>query len=124
MGANRMQTQKAFEEAAAYNGPSIIMAYAPCIAHGIDMMKTQTEEKRAVECGYWPLYRYNPALEENRFSWDSRPPKGDFQEFIRSERRYTALLKSAPEEAEALFAQAEVEAKARMEFLEKLGQIM
>lgn len=124
MGANRMQTQKAFEEAAAYNGPSIIMAYAPCIAHGINMMKTQTEEKRAVECGYWPLYRYNPALEENRFSWDSRPPKGDFQEFIRSERRYTALLKSAPEEAEALFAQAEVNSKERMAFLEQLGKIM
>ena len=124
MGANRMQTQKAFEEAAAYNGPSIIMAYAPCIAHGIDMMKTQTEEKRAAECGYWPLYRYNPALEENRFSWDSRPPKGDFQEFIRSERRYTTLLKTNPEIAEELFAQAEVEAKARMTFLEQLGKIM
>jgi len=125
MGANRMQTQKAFMEAAAYKGPSIIMAYAPCIAHGIDMMKTQTEEKRAVECGYWPLYRYNPTLETgSRFSWDSKPPKGDFQEFIRSERRYTALLKSAPEEAEALFAQAEVDAKERMTFLENLGKIM
>ena len=125
MGANRMQTQKAFEEAAAYNGPSIILAYAPCIAHGIDMMKTQTEEKRAAECGYWPMYRYNPMLEEgSRFSWDSRPPKGDFQEFIRSERRYTTLLKTNPETAEKLFAQAEVEAKARMSFLEKLGAIM
>ncbi len=125
MGANRMQTQKAFEEAAAYNGPSIIMAYAPCIAHGIDMMKTQTEMKRAAECGYWPLYRYNPDLEQgSRFSWDSRPPKGDFQEFIRSERRYTALLKSAPEEAEALFAEAEAQAKERMVFLEQLGKIM
>ncbi len=125
MGANRMQTQKAFEEAAAYKGPSIIMAYAPCIAHGIDMMKTQTEQKRAVECGYWPLYRYNPMLETgSRFSWDSRPPKGDFQEFIRSERRYTTLLKSAPDEAEALFAQAEVEAKERLTFLENLGKIM
>ena len=125
MGANRMQTQKAFEEAAAYDGPSIIMAYSPCIAHGIDMMKTQTEEKRAAECGYWPLYRYNPMLESgSRFSWDSRPPKGDFQEFIRSERRYTALLKSAPEQAEALFAQAEVESKERMAFMENLGKIM
>ncbi len=125
MGANRMQTQKAFEEAAAYNGPSIILAYAPCIAHGIDMMKTQTEEKRAAECGYWPLYRYNPTLESgSRFSWDSRPPKGDFQEFIRSERRYTTLLKTNPEVAEQLFAQAEVDAKERMVFLEKLGAIM
>jgi pyruvate-ferredoxin/flavodoxin oxidoreductase len=124
MGANRMQTQKAFEEAAAYNGPSIIMAYSPCIAHGIDMSKTQLEEKRAAECGYWPMYRYNPALEENRFSWDSRPPKGDFQEFIRSERRYTTLLKTNPEIAEELFAQAEVDAKERMVFLENLGKIM
>ncbi|MEA2068548.1 MAG: pyruvate:ferredoxin (flavodoxin) oxidoreductase, partial [Verrucomicrobiota bacterium] len=91
MGANRVQTQKAIQEAVAYNGPSIIIAYAPCIAHGIDMMKTQTIAKNAVECGYWPLYRYNPALEDGaRFSWDAREPKGDFQAFIRNERRYTA----------------------------------
>jgi pyruvate-ferredoxin/flavodoxin oxidoreductase len=125
MGANRMQTQKALMEAAAYPGPSIVMAYAPCIAHGINMMQTQTEQKRAVECGYWPLYRYNPALEEgSRFSWDTKPATGDFQEFIRSERRYTTLLKTAPEEAEALFKQAEEEAKTRMAFLENLGKIM
>jgi len=125
MGSNRMQTLKAFQEATAYKGPSIIMAYSPCIAHGIDMMKTQTEEKRAVECGYWPLYRYNPMLESGeRFSWDSRPPKGDFQEFIRSERRYSVLLKTAPEEAEQLFEQAEVHAKEHMTFLENLGKIM
>ena len=125
MGANRMQTQKALQEAAAYDGPSIVIAYAPCIAHGIDMMKTQTEEKRAVECGYWPLYRYNPALEEGkRFVWETRPPKGDFQEFIRSERRYTTLLKTAPDEAEALFAAAEEDAKRRMKFMEQLGGIM
>ncbi len=125
MGANRMQTQKAFMEAAAYKGPSIIMAYAPCIAHGIDMMKTQVEEKRAVECGYWPLYRYNPTLEEgSRFIWESKPPTGDFQEFIRSERRYTTLLKTAPQDAEALFKQAEADAKHRMTFFENLGKIM
>ena len=63
MGANRAQVIKAISEAEAYNGPSIIIAYAPCIAHGIDMSKTQTEEKRAVDCGYWPLYRYNPTLD-------------------------------------------------------------
>lgn len=125
MGANRMQTQKALQEAAAYDGPSIIIAYAPCIAHGIDMMKTQTEEKRAVECGYWPLYRYNPALEEgSRFIWETKPPKGDFQEFIRSERRYTTLLKTAPDEAEELFAAAEEDAKRRMKFMEQLGGLM
>ncbi|MBI9020309.1 MAG: pyruvate:ferredoxin (flavodoxin) oxidoreductase [Verrucomicrobia bacterium] len=125
MGANRMQTQKALMEAAAYDGPSIVLAYAPCIAHGIDMMKTQTEEKRAVECGYWPLYRYNPTLEEgSRFIWETKPPTGNFQEFIRSERRYTTLLKTAPNEAESLFQQAEDDAKRRMAFMENLGKIM
>ena len=125
MGANRMQTQKALQEAAAYDGPSIVIAYAPCIAHGIDMMKTQVEEKRAVECGYWPLYRYNPALEAGkRFVWETKPPTGNFQEFIRSERRYTQLLKTAPKEAEALFQQAEDDAKRRMSFMESLGSIM
>ncbi len=125
MGANRMQTQKALQEAAAYPGPSIVIAYAPCIAHGIDMMKTQTEEKRAVECGYWPLYRYNPAAEEGkRFVWEAKPPTGNFQEFIRSERRYTQLLKSAPQEAEAIFQAAEEDAKRRMTFMENLGKVM
>jgi pyruvate-ferredoxin/flavodoxin oxidoreductase len=125
MGANRMQTQKALMEAAAYDGPSIVIAYAPCIAHGIDMMKTQLEEKRAVECGYWPLYRYNPAAEAGkRFVWETKPPTGNFQEFIRSERRYTQLLKAAPKEAETLFQQAEDDAKRRMSFMESLGSIM
>ena len=125
MGANRMQTQKALQEAAAYNGPSIVIAYSPCIAHGIDMMKTQTEQKRAVECGYWPLYRYNPAAEEGkRFVWEAKPPTGSFQDFIRSERRYTQLLKTAPQEAEAIFAAAEADAKRRMSFMESLGKIM
>ena len=125
MGANRMQAQKALMEAAAYNGPSIVIAYAPCIAHGIDMMKTQVEEKRAVDCGYWPLFRFNPAAEEGkRFAWESKPPTGNFQEFIRSERRYSALLKAAPQEAEAIFKQAEEDAKRRMAFMENLGKIM
>ena len=125
MGANRMQTQKALQEAAAYDGPSIVIAYAPCIAHGIDMMKTQTEQKRAVECGYWPLYRYNPSAEEGkRFVWETKPPTGSFQDFIRSERRYTQLLKTAPQEAEAIFAAAEADAKRRMSFMENLGKIM
>ena len=125
MGANRMQTQKALMEAAAYDGPSIVIAYAPCIAHGIDMMKTQLEQKRAVECGYWPLYRYNPAAEEGkRFVWETKPPTGNFQEFIRSERRYSSLLKAAPKEAEDIFRQAEDDAKRRMAFMENLGKIM
>jgi pyruvate-ferredoxin/flavodoxin oxidoreductase len=125
MGANRVQTQKAIQEAVAYNGPSIIIAYAPCIAHGIDMMKTQTIAKNAVECGYWPLYRFNPAAEEgSRFSWDAKVPTGDFQAFIRNERRYTSLLKTAPKEAERLFAEAEKDAAKRWNFMQKLGEIM
>ena len=125
MGANRMQTQKAIQEAVAYNGPSLIIAYAPCIAHGIDMMKTQTIAKNAVECGYWPLYRYHPLGEDGKkFSWDAREPIGDFQAFIRSERRYTALLQTAPNEAEELFRLAEEDARKRWNFMKQLGQIM
>ena len=125
LGSNRNHAQKAIQEAVAYDGPSIIFAYAPCIAHGIDMMKTQVEEKRAVDCGYWPLYRYNPALEEGKkFSWDAKDPTGNFQEFIRSERRYTALLKTAPEEAEALYAECEADSKKRWDFFKKMGEIM
>jgi pyruvate-ferredoxin/flavodoxin oxidoreductase len=125
MGANRMQTQKAIQEAVDYNGPSIIIAYAPCIAHGINMMKTQTIAKNAVECGYWPLYRYNPLGEEGKkFTWECKEPTGDFQEFIRSERRYTTLLKTAPSEAEELFKLAEADAKKRWKFMKSLGEIM
>jgi len=125
MGANRMQTQKAIQEAVNYNGPSIIIAYAPCIAHGIDMMKTQTIAKNAVECGYWPLYRFNPEAEEgNQFTWDAKEPKGDFQAFIRNERRYSMLLKTAPGEADELFKLAEEDAKKRWNFMQKIGEIM
>jgi pyruvate-ferredoxin/flavodoxin oxidoreductase len=124
MGANRNQTLKAFQEAAAYKGPSIIMAYSPCIAHGIDMGKSQTEQKRAVECGYWPLYRYNPANTEKPFAWETKDPSSDFQEFIKSERRYTTLLKTAPQEAEALFKQAEEDARRRMSFYKNIGEVM
>jgi pyruvate-ferredoxin/flavodoxin oxidoreductase len=87
------------------------------------MMKSQVEEKRAVDCGYWPLYRYNPA-NEKPFKWECKEPTGDFQEFIRSERRYTALFKTAPQEAEAVFAEAEADAKKRMAFLKSLGDVM
>ena len=113
LGADRNQTLKAFLEAEAYDGPSIIFAYAPCIAHGIDMSKTQTEQKRAVEAGYFPLYRYNPA-NEVPFTWDAKEPKGSYQEFIRSEGRYKSLLKTNPEAAEALYSQAEEDAAKRM----------
>ncbi|MEN7973371.1 MAG: pyruvate:ferredoxin (flavodoxin) oxidoreductase [Verrucomicrobiota bacterium] len=123
MGANRMQTQKAIQEAVNYNGPSIIIAYAPCIAHGINMMETQTIAKKAVECGYWPLYRFNPEAEK-RFTWEAKDPTGDFQAFIRNERRYTTLLKTAPTEAEELFKLAEEDAGKRWNFMKQLGDIM
>ena len=123
LGADRGQTLKAFQEAEAYNGPSIIFAYAPCIAHGIDMSKTQTEQKRAVEAGYFPLYRYNPALEQP-FSWDAKEPKGNYQDFIRSEGRYKSLLKTNPEAAEALYAQAQSDAEKRMEVYKAVGELM
>jgi pyruvate-ferredoxin/flavodoxin oxidoreductase len=123
MGANRNQTMKAFAEAEAYDGPSIIFAYSPCINHGIDMMLSQEEEKRAVDCGYWPLYRYNPAAEK-RFSWDSKDPKESFQDFIRSERRYTTLLKTAPQEAERLFQEAEADAMRRLETFKRIGELI
>jgi len=125
MGANRMQTQKAIQEAVAYNGPSLIIAYAPCIAHGINMMETQSIAKNAVECGYWPLYRFNPEGEEGKkFTWEAKDPTGDFQAFIRNERRYTSLLKTAPKEAEALFALAEKDAAKRWKFMKSLGELM
>ena len=123
LGADRGQTLKAFQEAEAYNGPSIIFAYAPCIAHGIDMSKTQTEQKRAVEAGYFPLYRYNPSLEQP-FSWDAKDPKGSYQDFIRSEGRYKSLLKTNPEAAEGLYAQAEEDAAKRMEVYKTVGELM
>ena len=123
LGADRGQTLKAFQEAEAYNGPSIIFAYAPCIAHGIDMSKTQTEQKRAVEAGYFPLYRYNPA-NENPFTWDAKDPKGAYQDFIRSEGRYKSLLKTNPEAAEELYAQAEKDAAQRMSVYKAVGELM
>ena len=123
LGADRMQTLKAFQEAEAYNGPSIIFAYAPCIAHGIDMSKTQTEQKRAVEAGYFPLYRYNPD-NEVPFTWDAKDPKGSYQDFIRSEGRYKSLLKTNPEAAEDLYAQAEKDAAQRMSVYKAVGELM
>lgn len=124
LGADRGQTLKAFQEAEAYDGPAIIFAYSPCIAHGIDMSKTQTEQKRAVEAGYFPLYRYNPANEEHPFSWDAKEPKESYQEFIKSEGRYKQLLKTNPEEAEALYQQAEADAAKRMAVFKAVGDLM
>ena len=123
LGADRAQTLKAFQEAEAYNGPSIIFAYAPCIAHGIDMSKTQTEQKRAVEAGYYPLYRYNPANEQH-FTWDAKDPKGSYQDFIKSEGRYKSLVKTNPDHAEELYAQAEKDAANRMAVFKAIGELV
>ncbi len=128
LGANRLQTLKAFQEAEAYKGPSIILAYAPCIAHGINMMETQEEQKLAVEAGYYPLYRYNPDLAgkegQKAFSWDSKEVSADFQEFLARERRYTSLRNTAPADAEELFRRAEASAKQRFEFYRRFGEIL
>ena len=123
MGADFNQTVKAIAEAEAYPGPSLIIAYAPCINHGIKkgMSKAQTEEQLAVECGYWNNFRFNPAAEGNKFSLDSKEPKLDsYQEFLDGEVRYNALKRANPEKAEKLFAINEQEAKERYEYLKKL----
>ncbi len=123
LGADRGQTLKAFQEAEAYDGPSIIFAYSPCIAHGIDMSKTQTEQKNAVEAGYFPLYRYNPD-NEVPFTWDAKDPKSSYQDFIKSEGRYKQLLKTNPEAAESLYKQAEEDAAKRMAVYKSVGELM
>ena len=122
MGADMAQTVKAIAEAEAYPGPSLILAYAPCINHGIKkgMSKAQTEEKLAVETGYWNNFRYNPAA-ENKFTLDSKAPKMEgYQEFLKGEVRYASLAMKNPERAAKLFARNEAEAKERYEYLSKL----
>ena len=118
MGADKAQFVKAISEAEAYHGPSLIICYAPCINHGINMSKSQNEEKLAVESGYWQLYRYNPSLIEkgqNPFSLDSKKPTGDYQAFLMGENRYAQLAKAKPEVAKELFAKNEKEARIRYE---------
>ena len=123
MGADFNQTVKAIAEAEAYPGPSLIIAYAPCINHGIKkgMSKAQTEEQLAVECGYWNNFRFNPAAEGAKFTLDSKEPKQeDYQAFLDGEVRYNALKRANPEKAEKLFAQNEKEAMERYAYLKKL----
>ena len=125
MGADKNQVLKAISEAESYNGPSLIIAYAPCINHGIKagMTNSQAEAKKAVDCGYWSLYRYNPALKgiKNPFTLDSKEPKGDFIEFLMGEVRYASLAKSFPEAAEALFEKTKKDAMERLENYKKLA---
>ena len=123
MGADYNQTVKAIAEAEAYPGPSLIIAYAPCINHGIKkgMSKAQTEEQLAVECGYWNNFRFNPAAEGAKFTLDSKEPKEEgYQEFLDGEVRYNALKRSNPEKAARLFKKNEQEAMERYEYLKKL----
>ena len=125
MGADQNQTLKAIKEAEAYNGPSLIIAYSPCEMHSIKggMINCQNEMKKAVECGYWNMFRYNPALKaegKNPFTIDSKPATGNYKEFLLNEARYSALTRSFPERAEALFAQSEQTALERYEHLVRL----
>ncbi len=127
MGANQNQLIKAMVEAEKYDGPSLIIAYSPCIAHGIKggLFNTQAQTKKAVECGYWHLYRYNPLLEEqgkNPFILDSKEPNGKIQEFINSEVRYTSLRLAFPDVAEELFTEMEKDCNRRYESYKRLEQ--
>ena len=127
MGASQAQFLNAIKEAEAYDGPSLIIAYAPCINHGlkVGMGHSQMEEKRAVECGYWHLYRYNPALEEqgkNPFTLDSKEPDWSlFQDFLKGEVRYASLMKSFPEEAAELFGRTQEFAQWRLNSYKRLA---
>ena len=128
MGANPNQTLKAINEAEAYHGPSLIIGYAPCEMHAIKggMANCQSEMKKAVDCGYWNLFRFNPALKsegKNPFTLDSKMPTGGYRDFIMNEARYSSLTRSFPEQAEKLFSQSEENAKARFEHLEKLAKL-
>ncbi len=127
MGASEAQCIKALAEAESYPGPSLVIAYAPCINHGIKggMKNAQAEEKRAVEAGYWHLFRFDPrrTIEgKNPFQLDSKEPTADYQEFINSEVRYNRLSRSNPERAKALFDKAEKEAKEKYAKLVELAK--
>ena len=124
MGANPAQTLKAITEAEAYDGPSLVIGYSPCEMHSIKkggMMNCQSEMKKAVDCGYWNLFRFNPAAPEGKkFSLDSKEPAGGYQEFLMNEARYASLTRSFPERAKELVAENEQAAMERYAHLLKL----
>lgn len=125
LGANMNQLVRAMTEAEAYDGPSLIIAYTPCIAHGVSMSRSVEEEKLAVESGYWHLYRYNPTLREsgkNPFLLDSRPPTKPLREFLMGENRFASLKKSAPEVAERLFSEAEQDSRQLYDLYRKFAE--
>ena len=125
MGANDTHTVKAFREAEAHNGPSLIIAYSQCIAHGIDMAKGMTQQKLAVESGHWPLYRYDPGLEaegKNPFQLDSHDPKIPLQDYIYTEGRYRMLKQSDPETATVLLGHAQQAVQHRWQQYKQMAQ--
>ena len=126
MGADPNQTLRAIREAESYNGPSIVICYCPCIEHGMKAsMGLSQLEKKAVECGYWHLYRYDPRLKaegKNPFTLDSKAPTGDFQLFLLGENRYASLKLSFPEKAQELYEKAERDAKERLESYLRLAE--
>ncbi len=123
MGANKQQALNAIMEAEAYNGPSIIVAYAPCINHGINMQYSMDQAKKAADSGYWPIYRYNPQSTEKKLKWESKEPTVPFKDFLLSETRYSSLKFSNPNQAEALYAEAEADRRKHFEYLKKLADI-
>jgi pyruvate-ferredoxin/flavodoxin oxidoreductase len=128
MGSDMNQTLKALTEAEAYNGPSIVIAYAPCEMHGRKggMTNCQAEMKKAVEAGYWQTFRYNPALKaegKNPLTIDCKEPTASYVDFIKSENRYSRLAAAFPERANELFEKAEKNAKAKFEHLKKLEEL-
>jgi pyruvate-ferredoxin/flavodoxin oxidoreductase len=129
MGADMNQTLKALQEAEAYNGPSLIIGYAPCEMHGIakgGMQNCQLEMKKAVEAGYWHMFRYNPAAKaegKNPMTIDSKEPTADYVAFIKNETRYQRLAMAFPERAEELFAKAADNAKAKYDRLQRMAKL-
>ena len=118
------QLLRALQEAEAYDGPALIIAYCPCIAHGVSMSKSLDEEKAAVACGYWQLFRYNPALREegkNPFALDSKTPTAPLRAFLLGENRFAALKHADPERAEKLFRRAEEDCRALRTIYERLA---
>jgi len=124
LGANDAQTIRAFLDAESYNGPSIIIAYSHCIAHGIDMTRGMQQQKAAVNSGHWLLYRYDPRLSEqgkNPFALDSKPPSMPIKDYVYSETRYKMLTLSNPEEAKRLLQLAQGDVLARQQFYQQLA---
>ncbi|MCA9046539.1 MAG: pyruvate:ferredoxin (flavodoxin) oxidoreductase, partial [Planctomycetaceae bacterium] len=126
MGAQPLQTLRAFHEAESYRGPSLILAFSPCIAHGIDLSLCMSHQKDAVNCGYWPIYRYDPRMahgKEHAFRLDSRKPSVRFQDFAMKEARFAALARSNPKQAERLFQLAQSDIDDQWHFYEQMAGI-